>query len=266
MGRVANKVFLGIIVLAALAVPFMPDSAAVAWTPPLIGIASVVALVVGVRGHRMDRSLLWHVGRPEAWTLLGAGLGSIVMADVVRTVSSGNAGPVYASLGDAFMLPGYVAVAAGLILLIRGRAPGRTVDCVVMAAIGALAVALPAWVLIFAPAVDRHEVAGFTAFVTLLWPVLDVAVVLLTSRLMQLSDEHPGAYSYLFLALGTLLIVHCVIAVNVLGGIDHAYHGLEAPFILVFGLWGLAAMHDSMGSLFEPVLRKASSLSRGHFV
>src|SRR4051812_27488599 len=186
MGRVANKVFLGIIVLAALAVPFMPDSAAVAWTPPIMGIASVVALIVGVRSHRMDRSLLWHVGRPEAWTLLGAGLGSIVIADLVRALSSGAAGPVYPSFGDAFMLPGYGAVAAGLILLIRGRAPGRTVDCVVMAGMGALAVALPAWVLVFAPAVDRGDLTTFTALVTLLWPVLDVAVVLLTSRLMQL--------------------------------------------------------------------------------
>jgi diguanylate cyclase (GGDEF)-like protein len=257
---------LGVVVIAALVVPVLPSGFDVTWVPPAIGLASVVALVYGVRSHRMDRSLLWHVGRPEAWTLLGAGLASIVMADLVRTITSGAAGPVYPSFGDAFMLPGYGAVAAGLVLLIRGRAPGRTVDCVVMAGIGALAVALPAWVMIFAPAVARGDITSFTALVTLLWPVLDVAVVLLTSRLMQLSDEHPGAYSYLFLALGTLLIVHCVTAVNVLGGIRHAYHGLEAPFILVYGLWGLAAMHDSMGSLFEPVLRKASSLTRSHFV
>src|SRR3954447_3345481 len=129
MGRVANKVFLGIIVVAALAVPFMPDSAAVSWTPPLIGIASVIALVVGVRSHRMDRSLLWHVGRPEAWTLLGAGLASIVLADLIRMFTSGSQGPLYPSVSDVFMLPGYGAVAAGLVLLIRGRAPGRAVDC-----------------------------------------------------------------------------------------------------------------------------------------
>ncbi|MDQ1374103.1 MAG: hypothetical protein QOJ09_1441 [Actinomycetota bacterium] len=266
MGRLAHKMFLGVVVFTALAVPIATGSMDVTWVPPVIGLLSVGALILGVRAHRLDRSLLWHVGRPEAWTLLGAGLASIVIADVVRAVSSGSLGPIYPSFGDAFMLPGYGAVAAGLVLLIRGRAPGRTVDCAVMAAIGALAVALPMWVMVFDPAISRGDLTTFTAFVTMLWPVLDVGVVLLTSRLMQLSDEHPGAYSYLFLALGTLLIVHCVTAVNVLGGVRHAYHGLEAPYVLVYGLWGLAAMHESMGTLFEPVLRKASSLTRSHFV
>jgi diguanylate cyclase (GGDEF)-like protein len=265
MGGAVRKAFTAAVVITALVVPLSPGGADITWVPSAMGIIAVIVLILGVRAHRMDRSLLWHVGRPEAWILLGTGLASVVVADLARTLTSGATGPAYPSFGDAFMLPGYGAVAAGLILLIRGRAPGRAVDCAVMAAIGAFAVALPAWVLVFGPAVADGRIAGFTAFVTLMWPVLDIAVVLLTSRLMQLSDEHPGAYSYLFLALGTLLIVHCVIAVNVLGGVRHAYHGLEAPFILVYGLWGLAAMHPSMGSLFEPVLRKASTLTRGHF-
>ncbi|MEY2477328.1 MAG: diguanylate cyclase [Actinomycetota bacterium] len=266
MGGAVRKSFFGVVVLTALVVPLAPGGADLTWVAPVMGLLSVVVLVMGVRAHRMDRSLLWHVGRPEAWTLLGTGLASVVLADLIRTLTTGANGPLYPSIADAFMLPGYGAVAAGLILLIRGRAPGRAVDCAVVAAIGALTVALPAWVMIFDPAVARGELGGMAAFVTLLWPVLDVAVVLLTSRLMQLSDEHPGAYSYLFLALGTLLIVHCVTAVNVLGGIRYAYSGLEAPYILVYGLWGLAAMHPSMGSLFEPVVRKASSLTRSHFV
>ena len=266
MGGAVRKSFFGAVVLTALVVPLAPGGADLRWVPPVMGLISVAVLVLGVRAHRMDRSLLWHVGRPEAWALLGTGLASVVLADLVRTLTSGSTGPLYPSIADAFMLPGYGAVAAGLILLIRGRAPGRAVDCAVVAAIGALAVALPAWVMVFDPAVARGDIGSMSAFVTLLWPVLDVGVVLLTSRLMQLSDDHPGAYSYLFLALGTLLIVHCVTAVNVLGGIRQAYHGLEAPYILVYGLWGLAAMHPSMGTLFEPVVRKASSMTRGHFI
>jgi diguanylate cyclase (GGDEF)-like protein len=241
---------------------FAPSNVDTHWAPPAMGLASLLALIVGVRANRLDRSVLWHVGRPEAWALLGGGLGSLVLADVARSLFAGAAGPVYPSRADFLMLPGYVAVAAGLVLLIRGRAPGRTVDCGLTAAIGALAVALPAWVLVFENATHLTTKA---AAVTLLWPVLDVGIVLLTSRLMQLSDEHPGAYSYLFLALGTLLMVHCIIAVNALGGIRHSYANLQGPFILVYGLWGLAALHPSMRTLFEPVLRKAGSLTRSHF-
>src|SRR5687767_13580788 len=115
MGRIISRAVLGVVVVTALVVPFAPDGADVTWVPPAVGIMSLLALVMGVRTHRMDRSLLWHVGRPEAWTLLGAGLGSIVMADIVRSLTSGATGPLYPSAGDAFMLPGYGAVAVGLI-------------------------------------------------------------------------------------------------------------------------------------------------------
>jgi diguanylate cyclase (GGDEF)-like protein len=83
---------------------------------------------------------------------------------------------------------------------------------------------------------------------------------------MLLSDEHPAAYSYLLLSLGTLLTVHCIIAINVLLGVRHAYAGLDGPYIVVYGLWAAAALHPSMGTLFEPVLRKQSSLTRSHLL
>jgi diguanylate cyclase (GGDEF)-like protein len=266
MGRVTTRAFFAAVVLTAFAVMFAPSRVDTSWVPPAMGLVSLLALFFGVRSHRLDRSLLWHVGRPEAWALLGVGLGSIVLADVVRWASSGAAGPTYPSAGDLLMLPGFGVVAAGLVMLIRGRAPGRAVDCVLTAGIGALAVALTAWILVLDPAVGDGKLTTLAAVATALWPALGVFVVLLTSKLMQLSDEHPGAYSYLFLSLGTLLMVHCIIGVNALGGVHYAYSNLEAPLILVYGLWALAALHPSMGTLFEPVLRKAGSLTRSHFV
>ena len=264
MGRYVWRGFLAAVVAVAAGVMFAPARLDLQWVAPAFGTVCVGALVIGVRMHRLDRSLAWHVGRPEAWTLLGIGLLALVAADAIRTLPSGPSGPAYPSLGDVLMLPGYGALAAGLLLLIRVRAPGRALDCALLAGIATLGVTFPLWVLIFGPAGSGASTSTATAFVSLLWIGLDVYVLLLTSRLMLLSDEHPPAYSYLLLALGTLLTVHLVVAITALKGARFAYAGLEGPFVVVYGLWALAALHPSMATLFEPVMRKPSSLTRGH--
>jgi hypothetical protein len=240
MGRIVWRAFLAAVVAASAGVMFAPAHLDLRWVAPTFGAACVAVLAAGVRIHRLDRSLAWHVGRPEAWTLLGAGLASLVVADAARVAWSGPAGPVYPSAADAVMLPGYGAAVVGLIILIRVRAPGRALDCTLLAGIGTLAVAFPAWVLWFGPA-GSGATTGGTSVLALLWLSLDLFLLLLTSRLMLLSDEHPAAYSYLLLSMGALLTIHCIIAINALEGVRMAYAGLEGPFIVVYGLWALAA-------------------------
>jgi diguanylate cyclase (GGDEF)-like protein len=260
MGRYVWRGFLAAVVIAAAGVMFAPARMDLSWVAPAFGLVCVGALAAGVRIHRLDRSLAWHVGRPEAWTLLGLGLSGLVIADASRAAWSGPAGPGYPSVADFVMLPGYGAMIAGLILLIRVRAPGKALDCALVAAIGTVAVTFAFWILGFSvvdmPATTRVFALG--------WISLDLFVVLLTSRLMLLSDEHPPAYSYLLLSLGALLTIHLVVAINAVGGVHFAYAGLEGPFIVVYGLWALAALHPSMATLFDPVMRKPSSLSRAH--
>ena len=258
------RVWLAAIAVSALAAVFAPDEVDIAWLPPVFGLLSVVALVIGVRTYRLDRDLLWHVGRPEAWRWLGVGLGMFVAADLVRTMSAPVGGPEVPTFTDLLMLPAYAAAAAGMMLLIRGRAPGRALDCALVAGIGAIGAAFPAWVLLFEPRIQSDQLGVVAAISTLALPTLDIFILLLTTRLMLLSDEHPPTYSYLLLSIGTLLTVHSIMAVGVLEGITTAYDGMQAPFILVYGLWAMAALHPSMGTLFEPVLRRAGSLGRDH--
>jgi diguanylate cyclase (GGDEF)-like protein len=257
-------VWLAAIATSALAAVFAPSSVDTVWMAPVFGLLSVVALVVGVRTHRLDRDLLWHVGRPEAWRWLGLALGAFVAADLARTLGAPADGPPIAQPSDLLMLPGYAAAAAGLMLLIRGRAPGRALDCALVAGIGSLGAAFPAWVLLFEPAVERGELGALHALATVAWPTFDILILLLTTRLMLLSEEHPATYSYLLLSIGTMLTVHSMMAVGVLEGITNPHEGMTAPFILVYGLWAIAALHPSMGTLFEPVLRRAGSLGRDH--
>jgi diguanylate cyclase (GGDEF)-like protein len=151
-------------------------------------------------------------------------------------------------------------MALGTLALIRGRAPGRTADALLTSAIITISVAFPAWTLAFQPALStRLEVpAALSAFGL---PVLDVLVLALLARLMLLSEDHPPVYSYLVLGLATLLAVHCLAAISVLHGVTNPYSALNGPLVLAYGLWALAALHPSMGGLFEPVRGSAPLLS-----
>ncbi|MBV8304936.1 MAG: EAL domain-containing protein, partial [Acidimicrobiia bacterium] len=47
-----------------------------------------------------------------------------------------------------------------------------------------------------------------------------------------------------------------------LSGVAHPYATLGGPLVLAYGLWAVAALHPSMGGLFEPVRGSAPLLSR----
>src|SRR5947209_15190865 len=222
-----------------------------------VGALAMAGLAVGVHAHRLDHSLLWHVGRSKPWVLLGAGLAAEVALDGALAASPPTRLPFVVA---PLTLAAYGAMAAGTLVLIRGRAPGRTVDALLTSAIVAASVGLPAWVLGFEPK-GGHHLAQFAAVMTVAIPILDVVVLGLLARLMLLSEEHPPVYNYLLLAVGALLAVHCIAGIGVLRGVGRPYAVLSGPLILSYGLWAAAALHPSMGGLFEPVQKTARRLS-----
>src|SRR5205823_13604156 len=124
-----------------------------------------------------------------------------------------------------------------------------------------IGVAFPVWTLAFQPALGT-QLEVQTALAAFGLPVLDVFVLALLARLLLLSEDHPPVYSYLVLGLGTLLAVHCVAAIGVPHGVADPYSTLNGPLVLAYGLWTLAALHPSMGGLFEPVRGSTPLLSR----
>jgi diguanylate cyclase (GGDEF)-like protein len=261
-GRVAPirastwRAFVVVIALAAVAASFWRSDE----QPALfaVGALAVFALGLGVRSYRLEHSLLWHVGRTAPWAFLGTGLACAVVVDAGRAVASSSS---VSSALTLVALPGYGLMAAGILMLIRGRAPGRTADALLTSAIITVSIAFPVWTLAFQPVLGR-KLELHTALATYGLPVLDILVLALLARLMLLSEEHPPVYSYLVLGLGTLMAVHCVAAIGVLNGVAHPYSTLSGPLVLSYGLCALAALHPSMGGLFEPVRGTAPLLSR----
>ena len=249
------RLFLGTIGSGALA--------ASGWAAVPVGVVVAVGalalggLAVGVHVHRLDHSLLWHVGRAKPWALLGVGLAAVIALNGALAASSTDRLPLAVA---PLAMAAYGAMGLGTLMLIRGRAPGRTVDSLLTSGIVAVSVGLPAWVLAFEPRVG-HQLTFFTAAMTVVLPILDILVLGLLARLMLLSEEHPPVYNYLLLAVGALLAVHWIAAIGVLRGVGRPYAALSGPLILSYGLWAAAALHPSMGGLFEPVQKTARRLS-----
>jgi diguanylate cyclase (GGDEF)-like protein len=247
----------------ALATALAPERIGRSTLAPAAGLLALVAVAAGVRRYRLDRSLLWHVGRPITWMLLGSGLGLIVASGLLRAQLWPDA---IASPADLLAAAAYPCLLAGLLLMVQGRAPGQTVNTALLSGIVALAAGFPLWMLVFDPYKGWSSLGLANALVACGFPTLDLLVLCILGRLLLFSDEHPPAYSYLLAAMGSLLAVHAIVAIRVAGGWATPYHGLTPPLLLTYGLWAAAALHPSMGTLFEPPARKLTHLGTGHLV
>jgi len=247
------RALLAVVAVAAFGASFWPSGQQLSVVG--VGALAVFGLAVGVRTYRLGHPLLWHVGRTKPWVLLGAGLAGVVV------VNAGRAATTSTTASTLLAVLAYTLMALGTLALIQGRAPGRSADALFTSAIITVSVAFPVWVLAFQPGLagrlDPTRALGAFAL-----PVLDAFVLALLARLMLLSDDHPPVYSYLLLGLGTLLAVHCVAAIGFLQGVANPYTHFGGPLVLAYGLWALAALHPSMGGLFEPVRGSAPLLSK----
>jgi diguanylate cyclase (GGDEF)-like protein len=262
--RLLGRIFVGAAFAVAFASALLPGNLARGLVSTAGGVGAVAALAYGVHRYRLDRSLQWHVGRPITWKLLGCGLGLLVAGGFVRSVL--EASERVASPADLLVVASYPCMIAGLLLMVRGRAPGQTLNSLLLGGIVATAVCFPLWMLVLDGRVHSGHLGLLTAVVGLGLPALDLLVLVITARLLLLSTDHPPAYSYLLCGVGCLLAVHCIVAIRLADGWASPYAGLSAPLLLAYGMFGGAALHPSMGTLFDPPVRRLSDLDVGHIV
>jgi diguanylate cyclase (GGDEF)-like protein len=267
MGRLVWRGFVVAVAATSLATAFAPERLGRSTLAPAAGLLALVAVAAGVRRYRLDRSLLWHVGRPITWILLGCGLAILVGSGLLRALAWPHSA---ASPADVLALAAYPCLLAGLLLMVQGRAPGQTLNTALLSGIVAMAAGFALWMLVFGgnpvvpgphlPLPLQTGLAGFA------FPALDLLVLAVLGRLVMLSDEHPPAYSYLIAALASLLAVHIVVALRVANGWPAPYTNLTPPLLLAYGLWAAAALHPSMGTLFDPPARRINHLGTSHLV
>ena len=221
----------------------------------LVGSLSIVAVVAGVRMHRLGQRLVWHVGRPMAWLLLGGGLAGLVVSHLLRaTVPVSHLGR-FPSVAEVPLLLAYPSMAAGLLILLEGRSPGEAVESALSSLVTSFSVALPVWAFVLGPLAGNHHMHAATAVGGLLLPAFDLFLLLLAVRLVRITAQPMSAYSVLMLSFACLVAAHCIALIGLVKGVGWSVAGLQGPLVLGYGLWGLAAMHPSMGDMFEPTPR-----------
>jgi two-component system cell cycle response regulator len=209
----------------------------------VVSASAVVAVWLGVRRHQP---------RPKLpWLLLGASQLVYFAADATfyfaHYVLGSKAFPAPA---DAVYLAHYPLVLAGLMLLIRRRAPGRDLPGLVDASVLAVVAALLSWLFLIGPTA-HFEAPTLAKATSLAYPVMDLTLLAVALRLMLGVGRRPLSF---FLLSGNLLAfftADTAYSYQQLEGTYHTGNVLDAIWLGGTLLLGAAALHPTMRRLAE---------------
>ncbi|WP_092542469.1 GGDEF domain-containing protein [Actinoplanes derwentensis] len=254
-------------VLAGVSLILAHLGAVLSGAPPVVteavfvaGTASaVLAIWLGLRQHRPVARL--------PWVLIAAGAGLNSVGDFLLTLYPALFGPLpemqWVNLPYLLRFP---LIAAGLIMLIRRRIPGRPLPAIIDSAIVAVSVSLVSWVFVIDPV--RRAMSGAATPLLLViesmaYPVGDLLLLVLGLSLML-----GGGLNLPSLRLfGVYLLVYCGAdtwyTIQLLHGRYDYGWGLEASWIAAAVLLGLAGTHPSMRLLGERGVTSGETVSVG---
>jgi len=238
-----GAIFLAAALALTVAYFVVPRGAAQNDINEVIGIASALAIVLGVRLNRPSF--------PLPWLLFAAGNLLFALGDVVFNQLSNPPTP---SAADWFYLAGYPALATGLVLLlIRGGGHHRTA-ALGEAAIVTFAFALFQWVWIVDGILDGGGSTASRA-VTAAYPMMDVVLLAGLAGFFVTAAWRAPAFVLLVASVVALLVADEVYGVG-----TNAYKSgdwTDLGWLLSYILWAAAALHPSMKELSQPRRRRS---------
>ena len=197
----------------------------------LMQAAALVAAVVGIRRHRPAVA--------TAWWLLVAALAVTVTGSVLFLTGHPTAAISVISMS--------YPVSAAALLVLGARLGGRPGAGVLDACIVMVGAAIPAWTLLTQPALSR----GGNPLLTVAFPVLDLAMLWLTARLVIGGAGRSPAHLMLVVGNVALLAGDCeYLYQRAHGATDIVGDGFSMGMWLVWSTFvGAAALHPSIRRL-----------------
>lgn len=251
--RTAAHVFLTVAGLWALIVALRTDGSPGRVSVSLIGTASLLALAVGPRLNRVRRRAPWRL------LLAGALVFGVQLA--IRPESVGGAAGL-PRLQTLMIMAGYVFVLLSLISLLkdhRDRDHGSVTDSWLLAA-GAVA---PITVFLVAPAIERAGQSSFDVVAVGLFPLFDVVLLQLVSRLAFAMPTCPPSLRYLVVSAVLLLAGDVAWAMVAAGVVDVPVATADVFFLFSFVAIATAVLHPSIRHLTEPTVGRTAPLRSG---
>ncbi len=221
----------------------------------LIGFYGVAGILLGVRENQP--------ARPRGWYLFAAGTLMWVLGDelygwyqhVVLIAP-------FPSPADALYLSAYVLFATGLLVLVRARGRGQGPSALIDTAIFTVALALPAWLFLIAPAWTGNGEHVLTRLVSVAYPFGDMMLFAMLTWLATSIGTQNTAFRLVAGSVGALVVADSAFAVAtfVPAFADHTYL-LDYLWLASYVLWGAAAIHPSMRRLSTPAPGRVERIS-----
>jgi diguanylate cyclase (GGDEF)-like protein len=226
----------------------------------LVGISAAGAIVAGILVHRP--------GHPLSWWLLAWGFLLFAGGDAVLTYHEGalGVGLPFPSIADALYLAAYLPITAGLVLMIRSRAPGREWASLVDAMIVATGVGILMWVISMNLYADDPARSLLGRLILTAYPLMDVVLLAVLVRLLFVPGKRPLAYHLFSASLGLLLLADTAYAGRVLASVYATGNPIDAGWLLSYVAFGAAALHQSMATVSEAVPKPEAKLTWGRLV
>jgi diguanylate cyclase (GGDEF)-like protein len=236
--------FLAITVTAIAAYHLIPSGPPRDSVYVTFGLAAVVAIEAGVRINRPAHAAPWRL--IALGTLLwwgGDALGA--WYSDVQGISA------FPTPADAVYLFGYVAIAAGLTVLIRERGLRRDRAAFLDSTIVTVSLGLLGWVLLARPTIDGYRDAPLAATVAATYPLVDILLVGLLFRLVTTPGGRSRSFQMLLTSMGLLAIADTLLTAMNLTAWGSTTE-LDFLWLLSYATCGAAALHPSMVSLTAP--------------
>jgi diguanylate cyclase (GGDEF)-like protein/PAS domain S-box-containing protein len=213
-----------------------------------LGLAGVVAIVVGIRMHRPRAQ--------AAWWLFAAGQFLFFSGDLYtygyRKVFGADV--PFPSVGDALYLAVYPVLIAGLFMLVRRRNPRRDRTALIDSLILTIGIGLLSWVFVIAPNIHVTGQTWLQTSVGVAYPLGDVFLLAGLIRLAVDAGRRTMSFWLLVGSIVCLLATDSAYNLALLKGTYNYQLIYDAGWIFYYLLWGAAALHPSMRSLEEPAV------------
>jgi diguanylate cyclase (GGDEF)-like protein len=208
----------------------------------VIGLASALLILAGVRLHRPQR--------PGMWYWFAAGQITWVVGDVIYEVYLYvlHQQP-YPSLADAFYLSAYPMLAVGFMRLVRGRGRRRDVTGLLDASIVATGLGLVFWLFVLRPIAADAASSSLERMISTAYPAADALLLAMLARLVTRAGRRTASVRLLGAAALLMLVADVGFSLITLYTPSYDSGFLDAGWLLSYLTWACAALHPSMRSL-----------------
>jgi diguanylate cyclase (GGDEF)-like protein len=223
----------------------------------LVGLFATAAIVAGVVRHRPAAKAAW------LWFAAGQ------LLNVLGTLAEAVIGRVlhletWPSAADALWLGLYPGLVIGLFLLIRRRTEGHDWGSLVDATTITTGLGLLSWVFLIRPVADDSSLSLVARVVSIAYPVGDILVLAMVTRLLVGAGSRTLAFRLLAGALLLYLAGDATWAVINYVGLEPspaAVKLLQINFLIAYVLFGAAGLHPSVREVGQRATQRTLRLS-----